>query len=133
MMTSSLLPADPATDTTAPATLTVAPRRPFSPLYPHGYLESDRDYVDNNLEAAVALLDAAQVWPAQLTGAPATIAPGFYWYLRKAAPAIVVEKREGEAFVRLTNGTHQTWLGEGEAFMGPLQAPTQAPVLASLA
>ncbi|HEY0821734.1 MAG TPA: hypothetical protein VGD46_23365 [Rhizobacter sp.] len=101
----------------------VVPRRPFCNAFPDGYRESDRDYVENNLAAAVALLDAAQARPQRLTVRPAALAPGFYWYLRKAGAAIVVEKREGEAFVRMTNAGRQSWLAEGEAFVGPLVAP----------
>lgn len=40
------------------ARLAVQPRRPYSTGMPE-YDESDRDYVDNNMEAAVALLDRA--------------------------------------------------------------------------
>ena len=38
----------------------VKPRRPYPPIFddePTGYLESDRDYLDNNNELAVKLLD----------------------------------------------------------------------------
>jgi hypothetical protein len=38
--------------------LAVTPRRPYSESLP-GYDEADRDYVNNNMEAAVALLDRA--------------------------------------------------------------------------
>lgn len=33
------------------------PRRPLDDEHPDGYAESDRDYVENNLDAAVWLLD----------------------------------------------------------------------------
>lgn len=35
----------------------VSPRRPLDDDKPDGYLESDRDYVQNNMEAAVWFLD----------------------------------------------------------------------------
>lgn len=38
----------------------IKPRRPFDDDCPEGYLESDRDFVDNNLEACVSFLEAAQ-------------------------------------------------------------------------
>lgn len=33
------------------------PRRPLDDTNPDGYMESDRDYLENNRELAVALLD----------------------------------------------------------------------------
>lgn len=33
------------------------PRRPYFDKQPDGYLESDRDYLENNNDLAVALLD----------------------------------------------------------------------------
>jgi hypothetical protein len=38
----------------------VKPRRPWDPDIPTGYMESDRDYVLNNLDLAVKLLDQLQ-------------------------------------------------------------------------
>jgi hypothetical protein len=43
-------------ETTAPIPK-VVPRRPYDDDMPEGYLESDRDYVENNMDAAVILLD----------------------------------------------------------------------------
>lgn len=40
---------------------TVRPRRPYIDTEPEGYLESDLDYMRNNADLAVALLDAVSV------------------------------------------------------------------------
>lgn len=37
----------------------IVPRRPFDDEHPDGYLESDRDFVLNNIDAAVWLLNKA--------------------------------------------------------------------------
>jgi hypothetical protein len=37
------------------------PRRPLEDDFPEGYLESDKDYVNNNFELAVKLLDTLAI------------------------------------------------------------------------
>lgn len=43
-----------------PSRIKIIPRRLLDDDKPDGYLESDKDYVLNNIEAAVKLLDEAQ-------------------------------------------------------------------------
>lgn len=51
------------------------------------------------------------------------LAPGVYWYQEKTGSVEICEKREGEHFVRFTNGSGQSWIHEGARFLGPLQKP----------
>ncbi len=44
----------------------VSPRRPFDNDKPNGYLESFRDYTDNNVEAVTWFLEHAAVIRARL-------------------------------------------------------------------
>lgn len=50
---------------------------------------------------------------------------GFYWYLPSRPPAdpIVVEKRDGEDFIRFTSGAHQRWAHHRDRFVGPIESP----------
>lgn len=61
---------------------------------------------------------------ATTTNSPQQLAPGAYWYVVPGKEPAICEKREGEDFVRFTNGSRQSWAREGERFVGPLQAPT---------
>ena len=54
---------------------------------------------------------------------PKTLAPGVYWYVVPGKAPAICEKREGEDYIRFTNGGQQTWVREGERFVGPLPAP----------
>lgn len=54
---------------------------------------------------------------------PKTLVPGAYWYMTPGQEPKICEKREGEAFVRFTNGSRQSWAREGEYFVGPIQVP----------
>lgn len=51
---------------------------------------------------------------------PAMLPVGFYWYFETDRQPVVVEKREPEDFVRFTNGAHQSWIRDGERFIGPI-------------
>lgn len=57
---------------------------------------------------------------------PKTLAPGAYWYVVPGKEPTICEKREGEDFVRFTNGSRQSWARDGERFVGPLQAPANS-------
>lgn len=57
-----------------------------------------------------------------------SLSPGVYWYMVPGKPADICEKREGENFVRFTNGSQQSWLRDGESFIGPLISPSIAGV-----
>jgi len=60
---------------------------------------------------------------ARTTNSPKSLAPGVYWYVvPKKAPQIC-EKRDGEDFVRFTNGAHQSWARDDERFDGPIPQP----------
>lgn len=54
---------------------------------------------------------------------PRDLPKGVYWYMKPGKEPEICEKRDGEDFVRFTNGAHQTWLREGESFYGPLPMP----------
>ncbi|MCC8397327.1 hypothetical protein LJ656_32650 [Paraburkholderia sp. MMS20-SJTR3] len=56
---------------------------------------------------------------------PKTLSPGAYWYVAPGKAPTICEKRDGEDFVRFTNGSHQTWTHDGARFVGPLVAPTE--------
>lgn len=60
---------------------------------------------------------------AATTNSPQHLAPGAYWYMVPGKAPVICEKREGEGFVRFTNGSRQSWAREDERFVGPLQAP----------
>lgn len=51
------------------------------------------------------------------------LTPGFYWFFEANKVPVIVEKREGEAFVRFTSGGRQSWVRESDRFEGPLQVP----------
>lgn len=55
---------------------------------------------------------------------PKQLAPGAYWYVVPGQEPRICEKREGEGFVRFTNGARQSWIRDNERFVGPLSAPT---------
>lgn len=59
----------------------------------------------------------------QLT--PKDLTPGAYWYIVPGRPAAICEKRDGEDFVRFTNGGRQSWIKPGEEFDGPIHSPSQ--------
>lgn len=61
---------------------------------------------------------------ATTTNSPQQLAPGAYWYVVPGKEPAICEKREGEDYVRFTNGSRQSWAREDERFVGPLQAPT---------
>ena len=61
---------------------------------------------------------------AATTNSPHTLTPGAYWYVVPGKEPAICEKREGEDFVRFTNGSRQSWAREDEHFVGPLPAPT---------
>lgn len=52
---------------------------------------------------------------------------GFYWFTPGksggAKTGGVVEKRDGEGFVRFTDGGHLSWAVEGDRYEGPLEPP----------
>lgn len=54
---------------------------------------------------------------------PKDLQPGAYWYVVPGRVPAICEKREGEDFVRFTNGSYQRWIKPGERFDGPLPAP----------
>lgn len=56
---------------------------------------------------------------------PSHLAPGVYWYVVPGRTAEICEKRDGEEFVRFTNGGRQTWVRDGEGFIGPLFSPSK--------
>jgi len=58
------------------------------------------------------------------TNSPKALVPGVYWYLVPGKEPAICEKREGEDFVRFTNGGRQSWAREGERFVGPLTPPS---------
>lgn len=86
----------------------------------------DGDWVDATVANLQATKDhrALQGIPGVCDVAPASLAPGAYWYVRPGHPDEICEKREGETFVRFSNGSRQDWIREGESFVGPLQAPS---------
>lgn len=51
----------------------IIPRRPYRDEEPDGYLESDHDFVLNNLNVALAMLEPlwSKEWPTE---------PGYYWF-----------------------------------------------------
>lgn len=51
----------------------IIPRRPYRDEEPDGYLESDREFVLNNLGVALAMLEPkwSEEWPTE---------PGYYWF-----------------------------------------------------
>ncbi len=55
---------------------------------------------------------------------PADLEPGYYWFFEEGKEAVVVEKRETEAFVRFTNGRHASWIGRSDKLYGPLPTPS---------
>lgn len=55
----------------------------------------------------------------------ATLAAGAYWYTEAGKGPVICEKRQGEAFVRFTNGGRQSWCREGDRFDGPLPSPAR--------
>jgi hypothetical protein len=57
------------------------------------------------------------------TDAPKTLRPGAYWYIKPGESPKICEKREGEDFVRFTNGGRQSWIRECESFVGPIDPP----------
>lgn len=59
---------------------------------------------------------------------PKTLEPGAYWYLVPGKDPVICEKREGEAFVRFTNGGRQDWARDGESFVGPLAVPVTTEI-----
>lgn len=48
---------------------------------------------------------------------------GFYWSVAPGERSTIVEKRNGEDFLRATSGSCRWWLHKGEQFHGPLQPP----------
>lgn len=60
---------------------------------------------------------------------PADLAPGIYWYMVPGKPAEICERRDAEKHVRFLNGSHQTWIRDGESFVGPV-LPPQAETIA---
>lgn len=89
----------------------------------------DGDWVDTTVANLQAAKDhrSLQGIPGVCDGAPAALVPGAYWYVRTGHSDQICEKREGEAFVRFTNGSRQDWIREGESFVGPLQTPSLPP------
>lgn len=63
-----------------------------------------------------------------MNSSPKTLSPGAYWYLVPGKDPVICEKREGEAFVRFTNGSRQDWARDGESFVGPLAMPVTAEI-----
>lgn len=86
----------------------------------------DGDWVDATLVNLQATKEhrSLQGIPGVSDGAPAALVPGAYWYVRTGHPDQICEKREGEDFVRFTNGSRQDWIRTGESFVGPLQTPS---------
>lgn len=77
----------------------------------------------NLLKGCKATPKAAPVEPASEQSyecKPADLPAGFYWYFETDKQPVVVEKREPEDFVRFTNGQRQTWIRDGERFVGPI-------------
>ena len=54
---------------------------------------------------------------------PSALEPGAYWYCVPGMTAQICEKRDGEHFVRFTSGGQQSWIRDGECFVGPLEVP----------
>ena len=61
---------------------------------------------------------------------PKTLEPGAYWYVAPGEAPKICEKRDGEDYVRFTNGGRQSWVREGDSFVGPLMSPAQLEQLA---
>jgi len=53
---------------------------------------------------------------------------GAYWYMVPGKEPAICEKREGEAFVRFTNGSRQEWVRDSERFVGQLAVPIAAEI-----
>ncbi|MBV7542214.1 hypothetical protein [Acidovorax sp. sic0104] len=62
---------------------------------------------------------------------PKKLACGAYWYVVPGKDPEICEKRDGEAFVRFTNGSRQDWARDGENFIGPLARPRVAGQVAA--
>lgn len=60
---------------------------------------------------------------ATTNNAPAQLQPGAYWYIAVGEAPRICEKREGEDFVRFTNGGRQSWVRDHDRFVGPLPPP----------
>lgn len=54
---------------------------------------------------------------------PSKLDAGAYWYIAAGKRPVICEKRQGEEFVRFTNGSRQSWIGADDWFVGPLQEP----------
>ena len=55
---------------------------------------------------------------------PAELPPGFFWLFEKGEKSpVVVEKKQGEDFVRFTNGRIERGASCVSKFVGPLQVP----------
>lgn len=57
---------------------------------------------------------------------PSELPKGAFWYVVPGKEPIICEKRDGEAFVRFTNGSRQSWVRDGECFHGPIPIPGSA-------
>jgi hypothetical protein len=64
---------------------------------------------------------------------PADLEPGYYWFFEDSKDGVVVEKRDGESFVRFTNGRHASWAGNDDKFYGPLPTPSLEELCQSIA
>jgi len=60
---------------------------------------------------------------------PKNLSPGAYWYVASEQQPIICEKREGEDFVRFTNGSRQSRIRTGANFIGPLPAPPDSTAI----
>lgn len=61
-----------------------------------------------------------------MNSSPKTLEPGAYWYVVPGKDPVICEKREGEGFVRFTNGGRLELTRDGESFVGPLPVPVAA-------
>lgn len=78
------------------------------------------------LELAKGLEELAEEKASSCEGvAPKDLVSGAYWYVVPGVNPRICEKRDGEDFVRFTNGSHQSWVKPGERFDGPIQLPAQ--------
>lgn len=54
--------------------------------------------------------------------------PGVYWLIHPQNPEQLCEKREGEVFVRFTNGSQMTYTSKDHSFFGPHRLALPAPL-----
>jgi hypothetical protein len=82
---------------------------------------SKRSYSMFNIEHSKSGV-AEGVLMKERESSPHLLPAGYYWFFEPGKGAVIVEKCEGESFVRFTSGRWKSNIGDGERFYGPLPA-----------